>query len=426
MNQLYTKYLSCGGRLTTDSRAITGGEMFLALKGENFDGNEYALKALEQGAACVVVNRGTAAAGHHGVIEVDDTFEALRALARHHRRQLSIPVLGLTGTNGKTTTKELIRTALAAGKKVCATEGNLNNDIGVPLSILKIRQDDEIAVIEMGANHPDDISHLVEVLEPDAGLITNVGKAHLLGFGSFEGVRKAKGQLYDYLSEHSGLVFINEDDPNLVEMAEARKGLSLVPYGFGCNDASVLPQTPEEPFLRVKMGDRIIRTSLVGAYNATNVLAALCVATYFGVGMEAAAGAIEAYVPKNNRSQMVRTESNVLVVDAYNANPSSMTAAIENFASIVADKKIALLGDMRELGDDSLKEHSAIVSMLRDKGVDALLVGDQFAAAADGRFPTFATSEDLKVYLDNNKPSGCTILVKGSRGIQMEKVLPAL
>lgn len=426
MDQLYNKYLSCGGRLTTDSRAIVGGEMFLALKGENFDGNEYALKALEQGASYVVVNRGTAAAGHPQAIEVDDTFETLRALARHHRRQLRIPVVGLTGTNGKTTTKELIRTALAAGKKVCATEGNLNNDIGVPLSILKIRQDDEIAVIEMGANHPDDIGHLVDILEPDAGLITNVGKAHLLGFGSFDGVKKAKGQLYDYLSAHNGLVFINEDDADLMGMASARPGLSLVPYGFGRYSAGILPQTPDEPFLRVKVGERVIGTSLVGAYNATNVLAALCVAEHFGVDVEDAAAAIEAYVPKNNRSQMVRTESNVLVVDAYNANPSSMTAAIENFASIVADKKLALLGDMRELGTDSLKEHSTIVDLLQARGLDAMLVGDQFSAVSSGKFLTFADSDQLKAYLEMNKPAGCTILVKGSRGIQMEKVLPVL
>ncbi len=426
MNQLYNKYLSCGGRLTTDSRTITGGEMFLALKGDNFDGNEYALKALEQGAAFAVVNRASAAAGYPGVVEVDDTFETLRSLALYHRRQLSIPVLGLTGTNGKTTTKELIRAALSAGKKVCATEGNLNNDIGVPLSILKIRPDDDIAVIEMGASHPDDISRLVSVLEPDYGLITNVGRAHLLGFGSFEGVRNAKGQLYDYLSQHRGSAFINQDDANLVEMVSSRPGMSLIPYGFSLDSVEVLPQTPDEPFLRVKVGGRVIRTSLVGAYNAANVLAALCVAKHFGVDVQAAAGAIEEYVPKNSRSQMVKTLSNVLIVDAYNANPSSMVAAIENFAAISAESKLVLLGDMRELGEDSPKEHAAIVKLLRDKGLPALLVGDQFASAAGGEFSTFSTSDELKAYLERNTPSGCSILVKGSRGVQMEKVIPAL
>ncbi len=435
---LYLKYKECGCRVTTDSRAVTGGEMFIALKGENFDGNEYALKALEAGAACAVVDEGSAAAasGDPRVIAVPDGFSALRALGLHHRRNClgdkHLTVIGLTGTNGKTTTKELIRAVLSAKYRVTATEGNLNNDIGVPLSLLKITPETELAVIEMGASHPDDIRHLVEVCEPDCGLITNVGKAHLLGFGSFEGVKRAKGQLYDFIAERGGEVFVNVDDPDLSAMARERRGLSIVPYGIEYNGAGVVPPTPEHPFLRISLGEREIDTHLVGAYNAMNVLAALCIGCHFEVPFEDAVAAIEAYVPSNNRSQMQKTERNTLILDAYNANPSSMGVALDSFALMEAPRKIALLGDMRELGENSVAEHVKVVEKIAASGFEACLVGEEFGKAlASAGAPAnvlghFATSDDLAAWLGEHPLEGACVLVKGSRGIRMEKTIPVL
>ena len=436
--ELYLKYRECGCRVTTDSRAISGGEMFIALKGENFDGNEYALKALEAGAAYAVVDDGSAAAssGDPRVIAVPDGFGALRALARHHRRNClgdkHLTVLGLTGTNGKTTTKELIRAVLSAKYRVTATEGNLNNDIGVPLSLLKITGETELAVIEMGANHPDDIKHLVEVCEPDCGLITNVGKAHLLGFGSFEGVKRAKGQLYDFIAAHGGEVFVNVGDPDLSAMARERSGLSIVPYGLDYNDASVVPPTPEHPFLRLRLGDSEIDTHLVGAYNAMNVLAALCIGCHFEVPFEDAVAAVEAYTPSNNRSQMQKTERNTLILDAYNANPSSMGVALDSFALMEAPRKAALLGDMRELGDNSVAEHVKVVEKIAASDFEAFLVGEEFAKALDAAGTPanvrghFATSDELAAWLAEHPLDGACVLVKGSRGIRMEKTIPSL
>lgn len=438
IEDIYQKYKECGGMVTTDSRAIKGGEMFIALKGENFDGNAYALKALEAGASFAVANADSEAAkaGDPRVLAVEDSFETLKQLARYHRNHclggMHLPVLGLTGTNGKTTTKELIRAVLARKYTITATEGNLNNDIGVPLSLLKIKADTEMAVIEMGANHPDDIKHLVDVCEPDFGLITTVGKAHLLGFGSFEGVKKAKGQLYDFISEKSGEVFVNVDDENLKEMAESRKGLTIIPYGPQYSGAEVLPPTPENPYLRVKLNDTVVSTHLVGAYNAVNVLAAICIGSHFEVPFEDCVAAIESFVPSNNRSQMQKTDRNVLILDAYNANPSSMSAALDSFSKMEAERKIALLGDMRELGDNSVQEHEKVVRRIAESDFKAYLVGDEFgkALASAGGCPNilghYASSEELAAFLKENVISDACILVKGSRGIQMEKVISCL
>lgn len=438
LEEIYNKYLECGGTVTTDSRAIKGGEMFIALKGENFDGNAYALKALEAGASFAVVNSGSEAAGSADprVIAVEDTFTTLKELANWHRNHCRgdkhLPVLGLTGTNGKTTTKELIRAVLSRKYKVTATEGNLNNDIGVPLSLLKIKPDTEMAVIEMGANHPDDIKHLVVVCEPDFGLITTVGKAHLLGFGSFEGVKRAKGQLYDFISERGGEVFVNVDDANIKEMSEARKGLSIIPYGLEYTGASVVPPTPDYPFLTISLGDKTVRTHLVGAYNAVNVIAAICVGIHFEVPVEDCIAAVESFVPSNNRSQMQKTERNTLILDAYNANPSSMAAALDSFSLMDAGSKIALLGDMRELGDNSVQEHVKVVERIASSDFKAYLVGDEFAKALSEKgmnanvLGHFGTSEELAAYLNEHAVSGSCVLVKGSRGIQMEKVIASL
>lgn len=430
MTDLYSKYVGCGFKVTTDSRAIKGGEMFFALRGDNFDGNDYALKALELGAAWAVVNEDAVLSDDERLVKVSDPFTSLKYLAMEHRSNLKFPVVGLTGTNGKTTTKNLISVVLAKKFKVSATEGNLNNDIGVPLSILKIVPDEtEMAVIEMGANHPDDIAKLVKVSQPDYGLITNVGKAHLLGFGSFEGVKKAKGELYKWLGAHPGsLIFLNADDADLREMSNGLP-CHFFEYGVNYQGAEILPSTPENPFLRIRLGEDVISTSLVGAYNATNVLAAIAVGEYFGVSRADAIAAVESFVPTNNRSQMTRTEKNTLIVDAYNANPSSMAAALDNFRTVEAARKVALLGDMRELGEDSVAEHVKVVRKLAEMGIEAFLVGDEFRKALDAEgaaFKWFESSEALAAFLSGDALKDAVILIKGSRGIQMEKVLPAL
>ena len=442
INELYDIFRKCG-KVATDSRKVAGGELFFALKGENFDGNLYAAKALEAGAAYAVVDADSQAVSFSGdyidasgcsrIIPVPSTLAALQALARHHRenvRSPRLPVIGITGTNGKTTTKELIRTVLAAKFNVKATEGNLNNDIGVPLTLLSIGSETEIAVVEMGASHPDDIEKLVKVSEPDYGIITNVGKAHLRGFGTFDGVKKAKGALYDYVAAHDGEVFVNADDADLVSMAESRSGMVLIPYGIENDEAEILPVTPDEPFLRLGFPDgRILKTALVGSYNAANVLAALCIGRHFGVDEDAAFAAISSYTPSNSRSQMVRTANNTLIVDAYNANPSSMRAALDNFSRIEAPDKTALLGDMRELGENSVNEHIDILRLALSLGLsDLCLVGDEFSKAMKSVDcpPTvrwYPDSSMLAAALHNAPLTGHVILIKGSRGIMMEKVL---
>ena len=432
MENLYSKYCECGFKVTTDSRAINGGEIFFALRGENFDGNNYAMKALDGGAAWAVVNADADLPQDERLIKVEDPFTTMQQLAIYHRTHIrggELPVIGLTGTNGKTTTKNLIEAVLSRKFNVTATQGNLNNDIGVPLSLLRITPETQIAVIEMGANHPNDIAKLVKVSQPAYGLITNVGKAHLLGFGSFEGVKAAKGELYNWLGSHGGLIFLNEDDADLREMA-AKQPCHSFGYGIAYQNAEVLAASSEEPFLRIRLDGDIIRTQLVGAYNATNVLAAIAVGEYFGVSRADAIAAVEGFTPKNNRSQMVKSERNTLIVDAYNANPSSMAAALENFESVVADRKIALLGDMRELGEDSVAEHEKIVRRLSQAGIESYLVGDEFRKALEATGVQlagwFADSEALASWLRDNAVSGAVVLVKGSRGIQMEKALPEL
>jgi UDP-N-acetylmuramoyl-tripeptide--D-alanyl-D-alanine ligase len=451
---IYNKFRQCGV-VATDSRALKGGEMFFALKGENFDGNEYAMKALEAGAAYAVVNRDAAVASSDDprLIKVDDSLKTLQELARWHRSMMIVDgkpltVIALTGTNGKTTTKELIREVLSVKYNVTATEGNLNNSIGVPLTLLKISRQTQIAVVEMGASHPGDIKELVDIALPNYGLITNVGKAHLLGFGSFEGVMKTKGELYDYLRRTSDKVFINADNPHLCRMASERNLQSdperpyslLIPYGLEYQGAEVLPSSAEHPFLRISVPcqetgtSRIIETRLVGSYNSDNVMAAIAVGGNFGVPFEEAVKAVEAYVPSNNRSQMNRTERNVLIVDAYNANPTSMAAALENFSNVSADCKVALLGDMLELGEESLAEHVAVIRSACSRGLNRVcFVGKEFKAASsevegdilsDARF--FETSAELAAYLAEEQLSGATVLIKGSRGTRMENVIPML
>ena len=447
ISEIYKRYKECGA-VTTDTRTLKGGEMFFALKGENFDGNEYALKALEAGAAYAVVNADSAAASSEDIrlIKVEDTLKTLQELARWHRSMTFVDgkpltVLALTGTNGKTTTKELIREVLSVRYKVTATEGNLNNSIGVPLTLLKIDSETQIAVVEMGASHPGDIKELVDIALPNYGLVTNVGKAHLLGFGSFEGVMKTKGELYDYLRRTSDKVFVNVDNPYLCRMASERNLHSdperpyslVIPYGVDYQGAEILPADPQHPFLRIRVTDSLtISTNLVGAYNADNVMAALAVGNAFGVSLDEAAAAIEAYVPSNNRSQLTRTVSNTLIVDAYNANPSSMTVALNNLSSVVSDKKVALLGDMLELGDDSEMLHAEIADLAFGAGLALVcFVGGEFGKVWNSMQDKkgslwFETSEELKAWIEANPLHDAVVLVKGSRGTRMEKVLPVL
>ena len=442
---IYNKFRESTG-VSTDTRSLKGGEMFFALKGENFDGNEYALKALESGAAYAVVNKDSVAGGSDDprLVKVDDTLKTLQELARWHRSMTIVDgkpltVIALTGTNGKTTTKELIREVLSARYNVTATEGNLNNNIGVPLTLLKITKETQLAVIEMGASHPGDIKELVDIALPNYGLVTNVGKAHLLGFGSFEGVMQTKGELYDYLRRTSDKVFINADNPYLCRMASDRNLQSdperpyslLIPYGLEYQGAVVLPSSPEHPFLRISVSGKVVETNLIGAYNADNVMAAIAVGAQFGVTFDEAAAAIAAYVPSNNRSQMVRTERNTLIVDAYNANPTSMEAALKNFDALQAEHKAVLLGDMLELGEDSIAEHIRIASMALESGFETIcFVGSEFRKAleqvSDHRAVVFDTSAELAAWLSDHPQTGFTYLIKGSRGTRMEKVIEML
>ena len=444
--EIYKLFTSCNG-VTTDTRTLKGGEMFFALKGENFDGNEYAMKALETGAAYAVVNEDSAVANSDDtrLLRVKDTLVALQELARWHRSMTLVDgkplrVIGLTGTNGKTTTKELLREVLSVKYNVTATEGNLNNSIGVPLTLLKINAQTQLAIVEMGASHPGDIKELVDIALPNFGLVTNVGKAHLLGFGSFEGVKATKGELYDYLRRTSDKVFLNVDNPHLCQMATERNLHSdperpdslVLPYGLDYQGAKVLPSSAEYPYLRIRLSDdKVIETNLVGSYNADNVMAALAVGQYFGVSLEDGVAAIEAYVPSNNRSQMTKTERNTLIVDAYNANPTSMAAALENFSNVDAECKVALLGDMLELGNESFEEHLSLIRSVSSRGFfKVCFVGKEFLkASTEATFESavfFETSDALAQWLHENPVDGATVLIKGSRGTRMEKTIAEL
>lgn len=369
--------------VTTDSRKVTPGSVFVALKGEHFDGNDFVEQARKDGAAYVIC-------GENALAELQD-------LARAWRRELGLPILGITGTNGKTTTKELCAAVLATKYNLYYTQGNLNNQLGVPLTLLSITRAHEMAIVEMGASHPGDIQELVDIAEPNCGLITNVGRAHLQGFGSFEGVMRTKAELYDFLRAHNGFCFRNTDNPYLAQMAG---DLKTIGYTTG-----VMPEG----------------THLVGAYNAENVSAAICVGRHFGVSEETALAAIRAYVPTNNRSQLLQTDRNTVVVDAYNANPTSMTAAINAFKG-----DCYILGAMRELGEYTHLEHQNIVNMLLERKADkVLLVGEEYQDTT-APYPVFDNVEALCAYLQTNPLTGCRILLKGSRSNQLEKILPLL
>lgn len=417
IEELYRIFLQ-HSEITTDSRNCPYGSIFFSLKGNTFDGNAYAKTALSQGCSYAVVDEVEYYDSNNPyLLLVDDALTALQQLARHHRRQLSIPVIGITGTNGKTTTKELVSAVLSKKYNVLYTQGNFNNHIGVPKTLLRLTPQHEIAVIEMGANHPGEIKTLVNIAEPDYGLITNVGRAHLQGFGSFEGVIHTKGELYDYLRDTSGKVFINENNPYLKGISN---GLELIKYG---NNGHLVGCTP---YLCFEYNSHIVNTKLVGAYNLDNALAAACVGNYFGVSDDNICSAIANYGPSNNRSQLVKTITNTLIVDAYNANPTSMKAALDNFHMMEGDGKMVILGDMKELGDVSLEEHMKIINLINEYQIPyAWFVGDEFIKAATQmpkqtvQYRFFDNVETVKEAIETESPTNKMILIKGSNSTRL-------
>lgn len=413
--------------VVTDSRKTQVGAMFFALRGENFNGNEFAEKAIESGCSYAVIDEGQYDDHSGRFIVVENVLKTLQELSAYHRIALGLPVIGITGTNGKTTTKELLSAVLGRRFNLWHTQGNLNNQIGVPLTLLSLRKEHQMAVVEMGANHPGDIKELVELVAPNVGLITNVGRAHLQGFGSFEGVVKTKCELYDFIRNTDGSVFVNADNSILMEHSE---GINRVTYGINCKDGIVSGEvTGNSPFLQMRFqvtGDNNIhdlQTNLVGVYNAENVMAAICVGTYFGIEPGVIKSAIEGYVPTNNRSQYKKTERNALIIDAYNANPTSMTASIKNFEAVKMEDKSLILGEMRELGQDSAVEHQKIIDLLVTNGLtDVCLVGTCWDNVKT-TFKRYATTEDLIADLKSNPVADKTILIKGSNGNHLDRVV---
>ena len=421
---IYQHYLKAY-KISTDSRKIEKDAVFFALKGENFDANDFALQVAEQGVASLVVADRKDLPRHERILIVDDTLKTLQGLAAYHRSQSKATVLSITGTNGKTTTKELVSAVLAKKYNIIHTMGNLNNHIGVPLTLLSIQPNTEIAVVEMGANHPGEIDFLCKIADPDYGLITNIGKAHLEGFGSFEGVIKTKTELYRHIKANGKAVFVNQGNPLLWEQSEGQNRIS---YGRHC--AANTPVAPGAcaPYLSVVWRNHLIQTHLVGSYNFENVAAAIGVGQYFGVDENDIIDALEAYTPTNSRSQVIETNKNCIIMDAYNANPTSMRAALINFASICGEEHLLILGDMRELGTASEEEHRNILGLMKELGFKkALLVGSNFSTYNENPdWKTFDNVQNLCQYLESSPVSGKTILVKGSNSIQLGKVLPLL
>jgi UDP-N-acetylmuramoyl-tripeptide--D-alanyl-D-alanine ligase len=405
--------------IQTDTRKLKSGDLFFALKGPNYNGNEFANEALEKGASFVITDEKTSSSRDR-LIHVENVLTALQQLSKFHRQQFSIPFVAITGSNGKTTTKELLHAVLSTSYLTYTTEGNLNNHIGIPLTILKIKPDAEIAVIEMGANHLKEIESYCQYALPTHGLITNIGKAHLEGFGGIENVKKGKGELFDYLKAHNGTVFVNTTDKAIEELSKNINNK----VNYGSNDDSRI--ITSDPFLEINI-DGIkninIKTNLVGAYNFINVLAAVCIGRFFKVPDEKIKSAIENYSPSNSRSQLIQKESNTIILDAYNANPGSMKAAIENFAAIKSDKKILLLGSMMELGTESEKEHEAIIGLIdKYKWEDVVLVGSNFRNVKHN-YINYDNALQVRDWLHRQHVQNAHILIKGSRSMQMEKVL---
>lgn len=416
---IYTQYPS----IQTDTRKLKSGDLFFALKGPHFNGNQFALQALEQGAAYAIIDE-VIDPSHPQLIQVEDVLSTLQQLAKYHREQFKIPFIAITGSNGKTTTKELVSAVLSTRYTTYTTQGNLNNHIGVPLTLLNIKKDAEIAVIEMGANHQKEIAAYCTYTLPTHGIITNCGKAHLEGFGGIEGVKKGKGELYDFLRDHHGSIFMFDDYTYLHDMSKGIQHICM----YGTQQGSLIGNVVQsEPFLQVGFtkgfGFPSIKTQLVGEYNLPNVLCAVAVGKYFNVPEEKIKSAIEQYMPSNSRSQMIEKGTNKIILDAYNANPSSMKVAIENFSKMHTAKKVLLLGGMMELGAESIAEHQQLLQLIQQyEWTNVVLVGGDFKHIAHP-FIYFNNATEAKQWLEEQHFENTYLLVKGSRSMQMEKVI---
>lgn len=427
IEELYKLFLQ-SGQVSTDSRKITPGSLFFALKGENFNGNQFALQAIEQGALAAIVDEEPVTP-NTGIYRVNDVLTTIQQLAAFHRMQMGIPVLAITGSNGKTTTKELCKAVLSKKFNVYATTGNLNNHIGVPLTLLAMDDQVELGIVEMGANHPGEIRDLCAIAHPDMGVITNVGKAHLEGFGSLEGVARAKGELFDHLRANHKTIFINDGNEYVRKLVPG--SYSAVIHYNGESGPRVISKR-SNPFLELEIGvsgiNYLLKTNLLGGYNAENVLAAFCVGIHMGVVPEDIRDAIESYMPQNNRSQLIDSGKNRLFMDAYNANPSSMIAAVDEFLQSGEDKKLLILGEMREVGESSYREHKALIDHMKERVVEQVIcIGKSFEPAVAGSgFTYFETVDQLISHLKDHPLTGKYILIKGSRANRLEKLLEVL
>jgi UDP-N-acetylmuramoyl-tripeptide--D-alanyl-D-alanine ligase len=431
IQKIYEVYLKFGQKICTDTRKAEKDAIFFALRGPNFNANELAEKAMQLGCSMAVIDDENFSIQDKTIL-VDDVLKTLQELANFHRKQLSIPILGITGSNGKTTSKELINVVLSKKFKTLATQGNLNNHIGVPLTLLSITKEHEFAIIEMGANHQGEINMLCEIAEPDFGVITNIGKAHLEGFGGIEGVKKGKSEMYKYIAKKNGKIFLHGDDELLQELAKENDKIT---YGTKklYDVVGKLKQDNEKVYFAWKSrynasqlnSAPLVETNIVGVYNYYNLLCAACVGNYFNIDEQSINNALSEYIPTNNRSQLHQTEKNKLILDYYNANPTSMKAAIENFASLDVENKCLVLGDMLELGEDSANEHQEIINLLKEKKLNNFfLVGPIFKSILNEN--SFSNSDEAREYLQNINLTNNLILIKGSRGIKLEKIIDVL
>jgi len=426
IEQLHNLFLKTTG-VCTDTRKLQKDELFVALKGPNFNGNEYAAKAIEAGAKYAMIDEEKYLLDKQHYILVPNCLTALQNLANYHRKQFNIPVIGLTGSNGKTTTKEIIATVLQSKFNVLFTKGNLNNHIGLPLTLLGITAATEIAVIEMGANHIGEIAELCKIAEPNFGLITTIGKAHLEGFGSEEGIRKTKMELFDFLRENQGFAFINADQQKILDAAERFDFDKRTTYGQSpFVDVLGLPQTEKET-ATLFWNKQTIKSQLYGQYNFINLMAAIAVAKHFEVNDEDIVAAIENYLPSNKRSQIINSSFNKIILDAYNANPTSMQAAIDHFANTETDNRVVILGDMLELGDEAISEHQQIISQIENSNIEqAIFIGEIFKTIENSSHQFFESTNDLLTHIKEHPLKNKNILIKGSRGIALEKVVEYL
>ena len=425
IEKLYQHFLKCTV-VCTDTRKIEKDSLFFALKGDHFNGNEFAIQALALGAIYCVVDEKKYATDERYIV-VENVLEALQQLATFHRNQLKIPVIALTGSNGKTTTKELINAVLSQKYKTTATHGNLNNHIGVPLTLLQMNESTEIGIVEMGANHPKEIGMLCEIAQPDFGLITNFGKAHIEGFGSIEGVIKAKSELYDYLMAHQKTIFVNENDH--LQVRQTIDSKNVYKFGLLTSLDTMLEIIDTQPYVTLKYNEAIINSKLTGTYNFNNIAVAIAIGSYFEVDPKAIISAIENYTPTNNRSQILKKGSNTIIMDAYNANPSSMLAALENFKQLQQEHKIIFLGDMFELGQTAENEHQFIVDYLEKNDLGKVyLVGTNFFKTKIKlkKIEKFESFEDLKLNIQTHPVVDSFLLIKGSRGMALERILELL